>query len=137
MGYGLHPNKRGHDAIREARSCIKQGYRWVINMDLEKVFYKVNHDRLMRTLSKRIQDPIVLKLIRRYLQAAIMEGGLVRPNTEGGPLSPLFSTIVLEDELDKELEERELRFVRYGDDCNICSLQESRFTRDVKHYEIY
>ncbi|MFZ3580528.1 reverse transcriptase domain-containing protein, partial [Virgibacillus sp. DJP39] len=96
--------------------------RWVIDMDLEKFFDKVNHDRLMRTLSKRIEDPNVLKLIRRYLQAGIMEGGLVRPNTEGapqgGPLSPLLSNIVL-DELDKELEERGLRFVRYADDCNI------------------
>lgn len=120
--YGFRPNKRGHDAVREARNYIKQGYRWVIDMDLEKFFDKVNHDRLMRTLSKRIQDPHVLRLIRRYLQAGVMEGGLVRPNTEGapqgGPLSPLLSNIVL-DELDKELEIRGLRFVRYADDCNI------------------
>ncbi|WP_373893008.1 group II intron reverse transcriptase/maturase [Virgibacillus natechei] len=120
--YGFRPAKRGHDAVREARKYIKQGYRWVIDMDLEKFFDKVNHDRLMRTLSKRIQDPNVLKLIRRYLQAGVMEGGLIRPNTEGaqqgGPLSPLLSNIVL-DELDKELEERGLRFVRYADDCNI------------------
>lgn len=120
--YGFRPNKRGHDAVREARDYIKQGYRWVIDMDLEKFFDKVNHDRLMRTLSRRIQDPNLLKLIRRYLQAGVMEGGLVQPNTEGapqgGPLSPLLSNIVL-DELDKELEERGLRFVRYADDCNI------------------
>ncbi|GGA77213.1 group II intron reverse transcriptase/maturase [Ornithinibacillus halotolerans] len=120
--YGFRPNKRGHDAVRQARNYIKQGYRWVIDMDLEKFFDKVNHDRLMRTLSKRIQDPMVLKLIRRYLQAGIMEDGLACPNTEGtpqgGPLSPLLSNIVL-DELDKELEKRGLHFVRYADDCNI------------------
>lgn len=120
--YGFRPNRRGHDAVREARKYIQQGYRWVIDMDLEKFFDKVNHDRLMRTLSKRIQDPNLLKLIRRYLQAGIMEDGLVCPNTEGapqgGPLSPLLSNIVL-DELDKELEARGLHFVRYADDCNI------------------
>lgn len=120
--YGFRPNRRGHDAVREAKGYIKQGHRWVIDMDLEKFFDKVNHDRLMRTLSKRIQDPNLLKLIRRYLQAGVMEGGLVRPNTEGapqgGPLSPLLSNIVL-DELDKELEKRGLYFVRYADDCNI------------------
>lgn len=120
--YGFRPNKRGHDAVRQAREYIKQGYRWVVDIDLEKFFDKVNHDRLMRTLSKQIKDPRVLKLIRRYLQAGIMENGLVQPNTEGtpqgGPLSPLLSNIVL-NELDKELENRGLRFVRYADDCNI------------------
>lgn len=120
--YGFRPNKRGHDAVREARKYISQGYRWVVDMDLENFFDKVNHDRLMRILSKRVKDPNVLRLIRRYLQAGIMENGLVRPNTEGapqgGPLSPLLSNIVL-DELDKELGERGLRFVRYADDCNI------------------
>lgn len=120
--YGFRPNKRGHNAVRQAKQYLKQGYNWVIDMDLEQFFDKVNHDRLMRTLSKRITDPRVLKLIRRYLQAGIMEGGLVHPNTEGtpqgGPLSPLLSNIVL-DELDKELENRGLCFVRYADDCNI------------------
>nr|WP_306798812.1 group II intron reverse transcriptase/maturase [Oceanobacillus saliphilus] len=120
--YGFRPNKRGHDAVRTARGYIKEGYRWVIDMDLEKFFDKVHHDRLMRTLSQRVEDPRVLKLIRRYLQAGVMENGLVQPNTEGalqgGPLSPLLSNIVL-DELDKELEERGLRFVRYADDCNL------------------
>lgn len=120
--YGFRPNKRGHDAVRKARNYMKQGYRWVIDMDLEKFFDRVNHDRLMRTLSKRIEDPRALKLIRKFLQAGIMEDGLVRPSTEGapqgGPLSPLLSNIVL-DELDKELEQRELHFVRYADDCNI------------------
>lgn len=122
QSYGFRPNKRGHDAVRQAKLYIKEGYRWVVDIDLEKFFDKVNHDRLMRTLSHRINDPKVLRLIRRYLQSGVMEKGLVSPNTEGtpqgGPLSPLLSNIVL-DELDKELESRGLRFVRYADDCNI------------------
>lgn len=120
--YGFRPGKRGHDAVRKAKSYMKEGYRWVIDIDLEKFFDAVNHDRLMRLLSQRITDKRVLRLIRRYLQAGIMEHGLVQPNTEGapqgGPLSPILSNIVL-DELDKELETRGLRFVRYADDCNI------------------
>jgi len=120
--YGFRPNKRGHDAARKARTFIQQGYRWVVDIDLEKFFDKVNHDRLMRTLSQRITDSRVLQLIRRYLQAGVMERGLVSPNTEGtpqgGPLSPLLSNIVL-DELDKELEKRGIPFVRYADDCNL------------------
>ncbi len=122
QSYGFRPNKRGHDAVRQAKRYIKEGYRWVVDIDLEKFFDKVNHDRLMRILSYRIKDPKVLQLIRRYLQSGVMEQGLVSPNTEGtpqgGPLSPLLSNIVL-DELDKELEKRGLRFVRYADDCNI------------------
>lgn len=120
--YGFRPNKRGHDAVRQARTFMEQGYRWVVDIDLEKFFDKVNHDRLMRTLSQRVKDGRVLQLIRRYLQAGVMKRGLVSPNTEGtpqgGPLSPLLSNIVL-DELDKELEKRGLLFVRYADDCNI------------------
>jgi group II intron reverse transcriptase/maturase len=120
--YGFRPKRRGHDAVRKAKRYMREGYRWVVDMDLEKFFDKVHHDRLMRTLSQRVKDPRVLKLIRRYLQAGIMDGGIVQPNTEGapqgGPLSPLLSNIVL-DELDKELEGRGLRFVRYADDCNI------------------
>ena len=122
QSYGFRPNKRGHDAVRQAKRYIKEGYGWVVDIDLEKFFDKVNHDRLMRILSHRIKDPKVLQLIRRYLQSGVMEKGLVSPNTEGtpqgGPLSPLLSNIVL-DELDKELEKRGLRFVRYADDCNI------------------
>lgn len=120
--YGFRPNKRGHDAVLQAREYISQGSRWVVDIDLEKFFDKVHHDRLMRTLSYKVKDPRVLRLIRRYLQAGVMENGLVSPNTEGtpqgGPLSPLLSNIVL-DELDKELEKRGLSFVRYADDCNI------------------
>lgn len=122
QSYGFRPKKRGHDAVRQAKRYIKEGYRWVVDIDLEKFFDKVNHDRLMRILSHRIKDPKVLQLIRRYLQSGVMEKGLVSPNTEGtpqgGPLSPLLSNIVL-DELDKELEKRGVRFVRYADDCNI------------------
>ena len=120
--YGFRPKRRGHDAVRKARAYMKDGYRWVIDMDLEKFFDKVNHDRLMRTLSQRVKDPKVLQLVRRFLQAGIMEDGMVNPNTQGtpqgGPLSPLLSNIVL-DELDKELEERGLHFVRYADDFHI------------------
>lgn len=85
QSYGFRPGKRGHDAVRQARGYIKQGYRWVIDMDLEKFFDKVNHDKLMRKLSKRITDSRVLKLIRRYLQTGVMENGLIHPNTEGAP----------------------------------------------------
>ena len=120
--YGFRPGKRAHDAVRQAKAYINEGYTWVIDMDLEKFFDRVNHDRLMRTLSFRIKDPRVLRLIRKYLQAGIMEGGLTTPNRQGtpqgSPLSPLLSNIVL-DELDKELESRGIRFVRYADDCQM------------------
>jgi group II intron reverse transcriptase/maturase len=120
--YGFRPNRSAHDAIRKAKGYIKEGYRWVVDMDLEKFFDKVNHDRLMSTLAKRIRDKPLLKLIRKYLQAGVMIHGVVTGTEEGtpqgGPLSPLLSNIVL-DELDRELESRGHRFVRYADDCNI------------------
>jgi RNA-directed DNA polymerase len=120
--YGFRPNRRGHDAVRKARGYISEGYRWVIDMDLEKFFDKVNHDKLMGILANRIQDLLVLKLIRKYLQAGIMINGVVYDAEEGtpqgGPLSPLLSNILL-DKLDKELERRGHKFVRYADDCNI------------------
>jgi RNA-directed DNA polymerase len=120
--YGFRPNRNAHQAVRQAKEYIQKGYRWVVDMDLEKFFDKVNHDRLMATLSNRIQDKPLLYLIRQYLQAGVMEKGLVSPNTEGtpqgGPLSPLLSNIVL-DELDKELEKRGHKFVRYADDFHI------------------
>ncbi|WP_419893820.1 group II intron reverse transcriptase/maturase [Oceanobacillus kimchii] len=120
--YGFRPNRRGHDAVRKARGFIKEGYRWVIDMDLEKFFDKVNHDKLMGVLAKRIKDKELLRLIRKYLQSGVMINGIVVSSEEGtpqgGPLSPLLSNIILDD-LDKELEERGLRFVRYADDCNI------------------
>jgi len=122
QSYGFRPNRSAHDAVRKAKGYIKEGYRWVIDMDLEKFFDKVNHDRLMATLAKQISDKSLLKLIRKYLQAGVMINGVVSSTEEGtpqgGPLSPLLSNIVL-DELDKELEERGHKFVRYADDCNI------------------
>lgn len=120
--YGFRPNRRAHDAIRKAKGYIKEGFRWVIDMDLEKFFDKVNHDKLMGILAKRIEDRILLKLIRKYLQSGVMLNGIVQSTEEGtpqgGPLSPLLSNIIL-DKLDKELEGRGHKFVRYADDCNI------------------
>src|SRR5690606_5509454 len=120
--YGFRPNRSAHDAVRKAKGYIQEGNRWVIDIDLEKFFDRVNHDRLMGTLAKRIKDKRLLKLIRKYLKSGIMIDGIVTVSEEGtpqgGPLSPLLSNIVL-DELDKELEERGHKFVRYADDCNI------------------
>lgn len=120
--YGFRPNRRGHDAVRKARQFMQEGYRIVVDIDLEKFFDRVNHDRLMAKLAERITDKMLLKLIRKYLQSGVMVDGLVKPTEEGapqgGPLSPLLSNIVL-DELDKELDKRNMRFVRYADDCNI------------------
>lgn len=120
--YGFRPKRRGHDAVRKAKQYIKEGNRFVVDLDLEKFFDRVNHDRLMAKLATRIEDKTLLKLIRRYLQSGILIDGLVRDNevgiSQGGPLSPLLSNIYL-DELDKELERRGLPFVRYADDSNI------------------
>jgi RNA-directed DNA polymerase len=120
--FGFRPERSQHDAIAHAKSLIEQGYRNIVDLDLEKFFDRVNHDRLMSRLATRITDKRVLKLIRRYLNSGIFIGGLVSPTEEGvpqgGPLSPLLSNVVL-DELDKELERRGLRFVRYADDCVI------------------
>ena len=120
--FGFRPRRKAKDAIKKAESYINEGYRWVVDIDLEKFFDKVNHDILMYKLSKDIHDKRVLKLIRKYLQSGIMINGVVVTNEEGtpqgGPLSPLLSNIML-DELDKELEKRGHRFCRYADDCNI------------------
>jgi RNA-directed DNA polymerase len=120
--YGFRPKRRGHDAVRKAREFMKEGYRYVVDLDLEKFFDRVHHDRLMLKIAEKVKDKKVLLLIRKYLQSGVMENGLVKPTLEGtpqgGPLSPLLSNIVL-DELDKELEKRGHRFVRYADDCNI------------------
>jgi RNA-directed DNA polymerase len=120
--YGFRPNRRGHDAVKKARQYMQEGFRYVVDLDLEKFFDRVNHDRLMAKLAEKVQDKAILKLIRKFLQSGVMEDGLVKPTEEGapqgGPLSPLLSNIVL-DELDKELESRGLRFVRYADDSNI------------------
>src|SRR5665647_193733 len=120
--YGFRPQRRGHDAVRKARAFMREGYRIVVDIDLEKFFDRVHHDRLMANLAERVADQALLKLIRSYLQSGVMVKGLVQATEEGtpqgGPLSPLLSNIVL-DELDKELEKRNLPFVRYADDCNI------------------
>ena len=120
--YGFRPGRDAHQALRQAREYVAQGKRWVVDMDLEKFFDRVNHDLLMSKLSARIGDARVLALIRRYLQAGMMTDGLVQPRTEGtpqgGPLSPLLSNILLSD-LDREVERRGHAFCRYADDCNI------------------
>lgn len=120
--YGFRPGRSAHQAVAQAQQYIAEGYGWVVDLDLEKFFDRVNHDRLMARMAQGISDKRVLKLIRRFLQAGVMENGLVSPVDEGtpqgGPLSPLLSNIVL-DELDRELERRGHRHVRYADDCNI------------------
>ena len=120
--YGFRPKRSAHDAVRQAQQYISEGYRTVVDMDLEKFFDRVNHDKLMSLLARRISDKRVLKLIRSYLESGVMSEGLVSATDEGtpqgGPLSPLLSNVML-DELDKELERRGHRFCRYADDCNI------------------
>ena len=120
--YGFRPGRSAHQAVAKAQQYIAAGYGWVVDLDLEKFFDRVNHDKLMSQIAKRINDQHLLKLIRAFLRAGVMEGGLVSPVDEGtpqgGPLSPLLSNIVL-DELDRELEQRGHRFVRYADDSNI------------------
>ncbi|MCK5923202.1 MAG: group II intron reverse transcriptase/maturase, partial [Methylococcales bacterium] len=120
--FGFRPKRSAHQAISQAQQYLQEGYSIVVDLDLDSFFDRVQHDRLMSHLAQRIQDKRVLKVIRRYLSVGLLESGLVTPMTEGigqsGPLSPFLSNIVL-DELDKELEKRGHRFVRYGDDCNI------------------
>jgi len=120
--YGFRPGRRAIDAVKQARDHIRSGYRWVVDMDLEKFFDRVNHDVLMSRLARRIGDKRILSLIRRYLRAGMMTDGCVSPRVEGtpqgGPLSPLLSNVLLDD-LDKELERRGHAFVRYADDCNV------------------
>lgn len=119
--YGFRPGKRGHDAVRQARKYIEEGYCIVVDIDLEKFFDRINHDILMNRVARKVKDKRVLKLIRSYLNSGIMiEGIRVRTEegaSQGGPLSPLLANILLDD-LDKELERRGLRFCRYADDCN-------------------
>ena len=120
--YGFRPGRSAHQAVEQAQQYIAAGHRWVVDLDMEKFFDRVNHDKLMAKIAERIGDKRLLKLIRAFLTAGVMEDGLVGPVDEGtpqgGPLSPLLSNIVL-DELDRELEQRGHRFVRYADDCNI------------------
>jgi len=120
--YGFRRGRSAHQAVLQARSYVGAGRRWVVDIDLSKFFDRVNHDILMSRVARRVKDKRVLGLIRRYLQAGMMEAGLAQPRTEGtpqgGPLSPLLSNILLDD-LDKELERRGHYFCRYADDCNI------------------
>jgi group II intron reverse transcriptase/maturase len=120
--YGYRPGRSAHDAVQQAREYIEEGYEWVVDIDLERFFDTVHHDRLLARMRQVIDDARVLRLVKAYLKAGIMTDGVVMANDEGtpqgGPLSPLLSNIVL-DELDRKLEERGHRFVRYADDCNI------------------
>jgi RNA-directed DNA polymerase len=120
--YGFRPRRRAHDAVRAARSYIQAGNKWVVDLDLERFFDRVNHDRLVARVARKVRDTRVLGLIRKYLESGVMVNGVVVETTEGtpqgGPLSPLLSNVYL-DELDKELEKRGHQFCRYADDCNI------------------
>jgi group II intron reverse transcriptase/maturase len=120
--YGFRPRRNAHQAVQSARAYVAEGRRWVVDLDLEKFFDRVNHDVLMARVERKVKDERVLKLIRRYLEAGLMEGGIASARTEGtpqgGPLSPLLSNILLDD-LDRELDQRGYRFCRYADDCNI------------------
>ena len=120
--YGFRPGRSAHQAVERAQAFIAGGSGWVVDIDLEKFFDQVNHDRLMSAIMRRESDKALIKLIRAFLTSGVMDNGLESPTTEGtpqgGPLSPLLSNLVL-DELDKELEGRGHKFVRYADDCNI------------------
>jgi RNA-directed DNA polymerase len=120
--YGFRPGRSAHQAVAQAQQYIAEGYGWVVDLDLERFFDRVNHDKLMGRIANRIEDKRLLKLIRAFLNTGVLENGLVSPSVEGtpqgGPLSPLLSNLVL-DELDQELERRGHRFVRYADDSNV------------------
>jgi group II intron reverse transcriptase/maturase len=138
--YGFRPGKSAHQAVKQAEVYVNEGSIYVVEIDLEKFFDKVNHDRLMQHLSRRIEDKRLLKLIRRYLSNGIMVDGVVNRRTEGtpqgSPLSPLLSNIVL-DELDKELESRGHKFVRYADDCSVYVQSEKAANRVLESLTEY
>lgn len=138
--FGYRPRRSAQQAVVRAQQHIRAGNRWVVDLDLEKFFDRVNHDVLMARVARRIKDKRVLLLIRRYLQAGLMEGGLVSPRAEGtpqgGPLSPLLSNLLL-DELDRELEKRGHRFVRYADDVNVYVRSEAAGQRVMASLEAF
>jgi RNA-directed DNA polymerase len=133
--YGFRPHRNAHQAVARAQEIVAQGYGWVVDIDLEQFFDRVNHDRLLARVAERVTDKRLLKLLRAFLNAGMLEDGLVRPTEEGtpqgSPLSPLLSNLVL-DELDRELEKRGLPFVRYADDCNIYVRSERAGQRVMK-----
>jgi group II intron reverse transcriptase/maturase len=138
--YGFRPRRSAHDAVKAARGHIETGYKWVVDIDMAKFFDTVNHDRLMARMKADNVDKRVLRLVNEYLKAGVMVNGVVMETGEGtpqgGPLSPLLSNIVL-DELDRELEKRGHRFVRYADDCNIYVASQraaERVMASVTHY---
>lgn len=133
--YGFRPNRSAHGAIDEVLDYLNEGYEWVVDLDIEKFFDKVNHDKLISIIRERVKDDVTLNLLRKILQAGVLEDGLVSPSEEGvpqgGPLSPILSNIYL-DKFDKELESRGLRFVRYADDVNIFVKSEMSADRVMK-----
>src|SRR5260370_14679523 len=130
--YGFRPGRSAHQALAQAQQYIAAGYTWVVDFDLEKFFDRVNHDKLMGQIAKRVEDKRLLKLLLAFLNAGVMEDGLVSPSVEGtpqgGPLSPLLSNLVL-DELDRALERRGHRFLRYPSYRNIYVLTERAVQR--------
>jgi len=138
--YGFRPGRNAGQAVLQAREYVEAGHRWVVDIDLEAFFDRVNHDMLMARVARQVKDKRVLKLIRAYLESGVCEGGLVTARREGtpqgGPLSPLLSNILLTD-LDRELEKREHKFCRYADDCNIYVKSEKagqRVLESITHY---
>ncbi len=133
--YGFRPKRSAHQAIIQAKEYVQEGRWWVVDIDLEKFFDRVNHDILMSRVARKIGDKRVLKLIRKFLQAGIMVDGLCilgeEGTPQGGPLSPLLANIILDD-LDKELERRGHKFCRYADDCNIYVYSEEAGSRVMK-----
>src|ERR1700744_3351097 len=138
--YGFRPNRNAHQAVLRARQYVNEGYDHVVDIDLERFFDRVNHDYLMNLLSERIKEKRVLKLIHRYLRTGAMEGGMATVNREGtpqgGPLSPTLSNILL-DKLDKELERRGQRFVRYADDLQVYVRSERGAKRVLEKVSCY
>jgi RNA-directed DNA polymerase len=138
--YGFRPNRNTHQAVKHAQTLLNEGKRWVIELDLEKFFDKVNHDKLMSLLGLKVEDKATLQLIHLYLRSGIMEGGLVSQRTEGtpqgSPLSPLLSNIIL-DQFDKELTRRGHSFVRYADDCSIYVKSEKAAQRVLQSISKY